>query len=106
MPFLNDITLGQYYPTESYIHRLDPRTKILVILGIMTVLLIIHGVFKLAATFLVILFIIRVSQVPFLLVIRNLRPFLWLFLLTPCWLKTLMNSALTSLTGPMMVYHD
>ena len=24
-----DITLGQYYPGNSFIHRLDPRTKIL-----------------------------------------------------------------------------
>ena len=26
---LRDITLGQYYPGESPIHKLDPRTKIL-----------------------------------------------------------------------------
>ena len=25
---LKDITLGQYYPTESVIHRLDPRVKL------------------------------------------------------------------------------
>ena len=26
---LNNITLGQYFPGDSFIHRLDPRTKIL-----------------------------------------------------------------------------
>ena len=26
---LKDITLGQYYPTDSRIHRLDPRVKIM-----------------------------------------------------------------------------
>ena len=26
---LRDITLGQYYPVDSVIHRLDPRTKLL-----------------------------------------------------------------------------
>ena len=26
---LKDITIGQYYPTDSIIHRLDPRVKIL-----------------------------------------------------------------------------
>lgn len=26
---LGNITLGQYYPTKSFMHRLDPRTKIL-----------------------------------------------------------------------------
>ena len=29
---LTDITLGQYYPGNSCIHRLDPRTKILSVL--------------------------------------------------------------------------
>ena len=29
---LSDITLGQYYPGSSCIHRLDPRTKILAVL--------------------------------------------------------------------------
>ena len=29
---LTDITLGQYYPGNSCIHRLDPRTKILAVL--------------------------------------------------------------------------
>ena len=25
---IRDITIGQYYPVESVIHRLDPRTKL------------------------------------------------------------------------------
>ena len=25
---IRDITIGQYYPTDSVIHRLDPRTKL------------------------------------------------------------------------------
>ena len=25
---LRDITLGQYYPVDSFVHRLDPRTKL------------------------------------------------------------------------------
>ena len=30
---LRDITLGQYYPVDSPLHRLDPRTKILMTIG-------------------------------------------------------------------------
>lgn len=26
---LTDITLGQYYPGDSFLHRMDPRAKIL-----------------------------------------------------------------------------
>jgi len=82
MAILNDITLGQYYPIDSFIHRLDSRTKIMIILVAMTIFVLTHNIVKLALVFIVILSIIKVSSVPFSLVIRNLRPFIWLFLLT------------------------
>ena len=28
---LKDITLGQFFPGDSYIHRLDPRTKLIMV---------------------------------------------------------------------------
>ena len=30
----NDITLGQYYPAESAVHRLDPRVKIILLIAV------------------------------------------------------------------------
>ncbi len=82
MAILNDITLGQYYPAESFVHRLDPRTKILIVLCAMTLFVITHSIVKLIIALAVILFIIKASKITFLLVLKNLRPFLWLFLLT------------------------
>ena len=29
---MKDITLGQYYPADSIIHRLDPRVKLLAVI--------------------------------------------------------------------------
>ena len=37
-----DITIGQYYPTGSYIHQLDPRTKILITFALIIGLFIIN----------------------------------------------------------------
>ena len=82
MAILKDITLGQYYPSDSFIYRLDPRTKILVILCMMTVFVITHSLVKLIIALGLILFIVKTSKIPFFLVVRNLKPFLWLFLLT------------------------
>ena len=39
---LKDITLGQYYPTESIIHRLDPRVKLLATLMYLVSLFLFH----------------------------------------------------------------
>jgi len=82
MPFLDDITIGQYVPADSVIHRLDPRTKLTLILGIMilTVATIDLRIYLLLSIFLLSLSVI--SKIPLWYFFRNLRSFLWLFLLT------------------------
>jgi len=82
MAILNDITLGQYYASDSFIHRLDPRTKILVIFSAMAVFILTYNAIRLAIALMIILIIVKVSSVPFSLVMRNLKPFLWLFFFT------------------------
>ena len=82
MPILSDITLGQYYPVDSFVHRLDPRTKLLLTLIGMTGLLIAHQFLGLCFVAGLILIGIRSSHLPVAMVLRNLRSFLWLFVLT------------------------
>lgn len=82
MSMLTDITLGQYFPIDSFIHRLDPRTKILVIFIGMTGLLFMHQLIGLCVAAFFIFLGIRASRLPVSLVFKNLRPFLWLFLIT------------------------
>ena len=82
MPLLQDITLGQHVPTGSVVHALDPRTKLLSILVLMVLVLLAKGflLYAFAAAFLAV--VIRVSRLPWGLVLRNLRPFSWLIGLT------------------------
>ena len=82
MNFVRDITLGQFYATESVIHNLDPRTKLLSLLAVMTVLVLTADPFVYLLFTLFLLAVVAVSRVPPGLVLRNLRPFLWLFLIT------------------------
>lgn len=82
MPFFTDITLGQYYPAESIIHRLDPRTKLLGCSLLMSGLFIsLHGVVLIAFAGLLAV-IVALSRLPVNLVMRNIRPFIWLFAIT------------------------
>lgn len=79
---LRDITLGQYYQTESVIHRLDPRVK----LGGTLVFIISLFLFKnfwgfaVAAVFLGI--VIGLSKVPFKFMVRGMKSILFLLLIT------------------------
>ena len=82
MPILTDITLGQYCPINSFIHRLDPRTKLLITLMVMTGLLIAQQIVALCFVAVLIFLGIVASRISASLVLKNLRPFIWLFLLT------------------------
>lgn len=82
MAIVNDISLGHYYPIDSFIHRLDPRTKILAITFVMLALLFSLNVFVLACFSAFSILFILISRLPIKLVLRNLRPFLLLFVIT------------------------
>lgn len=79
---LRDITLGQYYQTESAIHRLDPRVKLGGTLLFIISLFFFHSFlgYIVAAVFLAI--VIRLSHVPFKFMVKGLKAIFFLMLIT------------------------
>lgn len=79
---LRDITLGQYYQTESLIHKLDPRVK----LGGTIIYIISLFLFKNFAGYLVaalfLALVIRLSKVPFRFMVKGMKGILFLLLIT------------------------
>ncbi|MGB9700723.1 MAG: energy-coupling factor transporter transmembrane component T family protein [Thermodesulfobacteriota bacterium] len=81
MKFLADITLGQFLPGDSFLHRLDPRTKFIALLLLMSDVFLISsfpGLLFLVGFFFLGLFLSRLS---WSFVFRGIRPFIWLFLI-------------------------
>lgn len=77
-----DITLGQYYPGNSFIHRLDPRTKILSTLLLIVAVFLANTAIGYASLCAMVLFIILVSGLPFMLVLKSVKPLLFIIVLT------------------------
>ncbi len=79
---LREITIGQYYPVESVIHRLDPRVKILGTIGYLISLFVIKGYlgFIFAALFLGV--VTKLSGVPVSYMVRGLRAIVVLVAIT------------------------
>jgi energy-coupling factor transport system permease protein len=79
---LRDITLGQYAPRDSWVHGLDPRSKVMIFMAAMGCALILkQGVFLcLLGIFGLLLYGLARLQVA--IALKNVRPFAWLFLLT------------------------
>ena len=82
MALLNDITLGQYHYTGSFVHRLDPRTKLIASFFVMTALLITSDPLALLLFLVLIIGATISARLPITMVFRNLKPFIWLFGLT------------------------
>lgn len=79
---LRDITIGQYYPTGSVLHRLDPRVKLFGTLVFLISVFVYRGIVGLAVVTLFLAGVIGVSRVPFRYMIKGLRAILILMLIT------------------------
>jgi len=76
------ITIGQYYPVESVIHKIDPRMKILILLLFIIGLFFCDNFFGYIVSALFLGFSVKLSRVPFLFILRGLRGFLFIILFT------------------------
>ncbi len=77
---LRDITLGQYYQTDSVIHRLDPRVKLSTTIFFIISLFLVNGIIGYAIAGGFLLFIIKLSKVPFKYIIRGMKAIIFLLL--------------------------
>ena len=62
---LREITLGQYYPVDSVIHRLDPRTKLFGTLVFILSLFFSNNIWGYLLATVVLASVIRMTKVPF-----------------------------------------
>lgn len=79
---IRDITIGQYYPANSPLHRLDPRVKLVSTLLYLISLFLFRSLLGYVVATIFLFGMIRLSKVPFRFIVRGLKPILFLFLLT------------------------
>ena len=79
---LRDITIGQYYDTDSLIHRLDPRTKVVGTFLFIIGLFLVKSIFGLVAAALSLLIIIRITKIPLSFILRGQKAIAMLLLFT------------------------
>lgn len=77
---IRDITLGQYYPVESPIHKLDPRTKLFGTLVLIVILFVAGNVWGYVLAAALLFGIIKLSKVPVKHIVKGLRPIIILLM--------------------------
>ena len=79
---IRDITIGQYYPAQSPVHRLDPRVKIICTLIFLVSLFLQNSLLGYAVATIFLMIVIKASQVPLKFMLKGLKAIVILLLFT------------------------
>lgn len=79
---IRDITIGQYYPAKSALHRLDPRVKLVSTLLYLISLFLFRSISGYIVATLFLAGVIRASRVPFKHIVKGLKPVIMLLMIT------------------------
>ena len=79
---LKDITIGQYFPGDSILHRLDPRAKLIAVFLYIVALFVNSSWLANAVMLILTIILMAVSGIPPRHILRGLRPMLFIILLT------------------------
>lgn len=79
---LKDITLGQYFPGNSCIHKMDARIKILLSVAFMVVIFCINSIYGYMALFVFTGLMILLSKIPFIFMLKAIKPLMFFVVFT------------------------
>lgn len=79
---MNKLILGRYIPGDSFVHRLDPRAKLIASFYFIGIIFICNNFYSFGLMFLFTLLAIRLSQINMRFFLRGVKPLVWLILFT------------------------
>ena len=79
---LKNITLGQYFPGDTVVHRLDPRTKILIAILFLVAVFVVRTYYGFLALAILFGIIIALSRVGVRTILRSIKPLLFIIIFT------------------------
>ena len=79
---MKNITMGQYYPVDSFVHRLDPRMKIILTILMIVAVFMVHSLVGYAIVLGFVYLTARMANVPFKMLIKGLKPLRLILILT------------------------
>lgn len=79
---MRDVSFGQYYPSNSFVHKCDPRLKILFLIAYIVAIFLAKNFYALGACALVFFIIVIAAKVPIKSLLRSVKAVLFLLLFT------------------------
>lgn len=103
---LRDITLGQYYPAGSRIHKLDPRVKLFGTFIYIIALFTVNGAVGFILSTLFLAAAIKISKVPFSYMVKGLKAIVVLMLITGLCNLFLTTGTEVAKLGPLVITQE
>ena len=82
MLLLNDIQIGRYLPGNSFLHRMDPRVKMVLLFFFLLLIFFVENAAGFLARSVAVALLMVFSEVPLGMQLRSIRPILWIVLFT------------------------
>ena len=79
---LNDIQIGRYLPGDSFLHRMDPRVKMVLLFFFLLLIFFVENVAGFLALSAAVALLMVFSEVPLGMQLRSIRPILWIVIFT------------------------
>ncbi len=79
---MRDITLGQYYPSNGFLHKLDPRVKILLLMAVIVLIFCTFNLFSLGVVLALVITTVLLSKVPVGQYLRSMKAIIFVILIT------------------------
>ncbi len=79
---MKNITMGQYYPVDSWVHRLDPRTKIMLTIAMIVAVFLVKTMVGYALILGFMYLAARLSHIPFKMLMKGIKPLRIILILT------------------------
>ena len=79
---MKNITMGQYYPVDSWVHRLDPRTKILLTVAMIVAVFLVKTMIGYAMILGFMYLVSKLSKIPFKMLLKGIKPLRFILILT------------------------
>ena len=79
---LKDITIGQYFPGDTPVHKMDPRSKILVVIIYIAALFTAKGIVSYLLTLVFLILCVKVSKIKYKALTKGLKPLIFIICFT------------------------
>ena len=79
---MKNITMGQYYPVDSWVHRLDPRTKILLTVALIVAVFVVKTMVGYGLILGFMYLVSKLSGIPFKMLVKGVKPLKFILILT------------------------